>query len=128
MSYELTFEERPQYLYALIEGEEDSYAISKAFWIEIVEKLKTTDYKKVLIHEKLVDMVSVNDVFQLVSEFPQLGITDYIVAFVDEVLDHKAVNEFGEVLAVNLDLHGKVFNSVERAEKWLLEQTWNTSA
>jgi hypothetical protein len=120
MDYTITFEERPQYLYALVEGEHDSYAISKAFWLEIIEKLKSTGIAKVLVHEKLVETVSIDEVFQLVMEFPEIGLTAYKIAFVDEVLDHHALNQFGAILAINLNLNGGVFNTVEAAEEWLL--------
>ena len=49
--YELSFEYRPEYLYAYVTGEEDSYEISKQFWLEIAAECKRSDVKKVLIEE-----------------------------------------------------------------------------
>jgi hypothetical protein len=119
--YTITFEERPQYLYVLVEGENDSYEISRQFWTEIVDYLKGKEYEKVLVVERLEETVSTEDVYRLVTEFPQMGLTGLKIAFVDEVLDQYTINQFGEIVALNLDLNGKIFNDVDRAEKWLLE-------
>jgi hypothetical protein len=124
--YTITFEERPQYLYVLVEGENDSYEISRQFWTEIVDYLKGKEYEKVLVVERLEETVSTEDVYRLVTEFPQMGLTGLKIAFVDEVLDQYTINQFGEIVALNLDLNGKIFNDVDRAEGWLLEDERDT--
>jgi hypothetical protein len=124
--YTITFEERPQYLYVLVEGENDSYEISRQFWTEIVDYLKGKEYEKVLVVERLEETVSTEDVYRLVTEFPQMGLTGLKIAFVDEVLDRYTINQFGEIVALNLDLNGKIFNDVDRAEGWLLEDERDT--
>ena len=39
---------------------------------------------------------------------------------VDRYLDQQEVNSFGELVAVNRGLSGKVFNNIAEAESWLL--------
>lgn len=120
--YKITFEHRPLYLYAYISGEKDSYEISKQFWLDVLEEVKKTSYKKVLIEEDIVEEISLGEVYQLASEIPQMGFFGIRVAFVDRFLEHQASNEFGELVAVNRGFYGKVFNSFETGEKWLLSE------
>ena len=119
--YKLTFEIRPSYLYACVEGEHDNYEISRAFWQEIAREVDRLNAERVLIDENIVESVSIAEVFQLASEIPEMGFGSTRVAFVDRYLDQQEVNSFGELVAVNRGLNGKVFNDVREAEAWLLK-------
>jgi hypothetical protein len=118
--YNLTLENREGYLYAYVEGDADSYEISRAFWEEIAENVRRTGAERVLIDENIVQSVSMAEVYQLASEIPKMGFGSTRVAFVDRYLDQQEVNSFGELVAVNRGLSGKVFNNVAEAETWLL--------
>ena len=118
--YELTLEHRNGYLYAYVEGESDSYEISRAFWTEVADEVRRTDVERVLIDENIEQSVSMAEVFQLASELPKMGFGSARVAFVDRYLDQQEVNAFGELVAVNRGLSGKVFNNVAEAESWLI--------
>jgi len=119
-SYNLTFEEREGYLFAGVTGEADNIEISSQYWKEIADKCKTDAIKKVLIVEDLPGGASMTDVYEVASALPQLGFFGIKIAFVDAHLDQQDVNEFGELVAVNRGLYGKIFNDVSEAEKWLL--------
>ena len=120
--YELSFEYRPKYLYAYVTGEEDSYEISKQFWLEIAAECKKSDVKKVLIEEDIIENVSMSDMYRFASEIPQLGFTGIRVAFVDVQLDQQDLNKFGETVATNRGLLSRVFTNAAEAEKWLLSE------
>ena len=62
------------------------------------------------------------EVFQLASEIPKMGFGSTRVAFVDRYLDQQEVNSFGELVAVNRGLSGKVFNDITEAENWLMSR------
>lgn len=117
--YTLTFDHRPEYLYAAVCGDKDSYAISKQYWMEIAAHLKETDYRRLLIDEDIEQAASVTDVFQLVSELPGMGFTGIRVAFCDRKIEHKDLNDFGELVGSNRGLNGRVFNDVKLAEEWI---------
>ena len=120
--YELSFEYRPEYLYASVTGEEDSYEISKQFWLEIAAECKRSDVKKVLIEEDIAENVSMSDMYRFASEILQLGFTGIRVAFVDVQLDQQDLNKFGETVATNRGLLSRVFTNAAEAEKWLLAE------
>jgi hypothetical protein len=120
--YKLTFERRPQYLYAFVTGERDSYEISKQYWQEIAVECKKAGVKKVLIEEDIVENVSMSDMYQFCSEIPGLGFFGIRVAFVDRQQDQQQLNQFGETVATNRGLFSRVFNNADDAEKWLLSE------
>lgn len=118
--YNLVFEDRDGYLYASVEGEIDNLDISTQYWREIAEKCKSLDAKKVLIVEDLPGGATVAEVYQVAAELPKMGFYGIKVAFVDRHLDQHELNKFGEVVALNRGLYGKVFNNVPAAEEWIL--------
>lgn len=119
--YNLTFESRPQYLYARVEAETDSYEISRRYWEEIANECKTANWKKLLVEEAIPDGFSVAEAFQLASELPQIGLFGVKIAFVDVFAEEQEeVNSFSEMVAVNRGLNTKVFDNVPAAEQWLL--------
>lgn len=118
--YRLTFQELDDYLYAFVEGEQDSYEISSAFWHEVADKALEIGAKRVLIEENIEMVVSFADVFKLATELASMNFGGARVAFVDRLLDHQEINEFGELVAVSRGFNGGVFNDVETARRWLL--------
>lgn len=117
--YDLTFEERDGYLFASVKGEADNFEVSAGYWQEVAEKCQRIGAKKVLIVEDLPGDSSMAEVYQLASALPQMGFYNIKVAFVDEHIDQQELNQFGELVAINRGLHGKIFNNVSEAEKWI---------
>lgn len=120
-AYSLTFEDRGDYLYGYVEGDHDSYEISRAYWQEVADEVRKRRVSRVLIDENIVETGSIADGFQLASEMPQMGFGRTRIAFVDRYLDQNDVNEFTELVAVNRGLNAKVFNDADTAEAWLLK-------
>jgi hypothetical protein len=119
-SYNISFEYRPEYLYVYVSGEHDSYEISMSFWKEIADECSKNQVKKVLIEEDIPEMVSMGEMYKVASEISQLGFFGIRIAFVDRYIEQQDLNQFGEIVANNRGIHGKIFNDVTEAEKWLL--------
>ena len=119
--YQLSFRQRPEYLYAFVSGEHDSLEISLAFWREIAAECQRAQAGKLLIEESIEESVSMLEMYQIAAEIPQMGFTNVLIAFVDRYLEQQDLNEFGELVATNRGMRAKVFNNVEEAEKWLRE-------
>lgn len=118
--YRLTIEHRPSYLYAYVEGDKDSYEISAMYWREIAGECKANKYTKVLIVEDIIESGTMADAYQLSSEMPQMGYAGIKIAFVDKYVEQQDLNQFGELVAINRGINGKIFNDVDQAERWLL--------
>jgi hypothetical protein len=120
--YNLIFEQRERYLYAAVDGDEDTVEISAQYWQEVADKCKELGTKRVLIVEDLPGggVTSMMDVYELATALPQMGFLGIRVAFVDAHLDQQSVNEFGELVATNRGLYGKIFNNFADGEHWIL--------
>ena len=119
--YKISFEQRPDYLYAYVEGERDSYAISIAYWQEVARECRSRGTTRVLVDENIVQNVSVAEIYQVASEIPAM-FSGIAIAFRDRYADQSETNEFGVLVAQNRGVIGKFFVELEEAEKWLLAQ------
>jgi hypothetical protein len=119
--YTLVFEQRDGYLYALVEGEHDCYEISRAYWQEVADEVARLGVKRVLIEENIPVAGTLADAFQLGSEIPDMGFGTARIAFVDRYVEQNEINEFGELVAVNRGVNGKLFEDLQSAEQWLAE-------
>lgn len=117
--YKLTFNVRPEHLFAHIEGEHDSYEISHAYWQEIAEECERTGLRKVLVVEDIPEEVSVSEAFQIGAELPQMGFAGVQIAFVDKYADQAEINSFSNLVAVNRGLNCIIFSNTSDAESWL---------
>jgi hypothetical protein len=120
--YRISFENRSGYLYVYVSGEHDSYEISRRYWQEVADQCARLKAAKVLIEEDIPEVISMGEMYQLASEIPELGFFGIRIAFVDRYIEHQDLNQFGELVAVNRGLHGKIFNDLDAAEKWLLSE------
>lgn len=113
---------RSRYLYAYVSGEHDSYEISRSYWQEVSDECARQKAARVLIEEDIREAVSMGEMYRLASEIPELGFFGIRIAFVDRYVEHQDLNQFGELVAVNRGLYGRLFNDIETAEKWLLSE------
>jgi hypothetical protein len=119
--YRITFENRPEYLYALVEGERDSYEISRQFWSEIAAECERVRPKRLLVEEDLKQQLpSIADTYQGAAERPDMGLVGIRIAFFDVHPDQHEQNQFGELVARNRGINMKVFVDRDEAVRWLL--------
>jgi hypothetical protein len=119
--YKLTFEYRDKYLFAFVTGPKDSLEISIMFWKEVLEEAHAKNYKKLLVTEDFDEVISMPDMFFLVDGISKMGYHNIRIAFVDTKTDQFELNKFGETVATNRGIAGKVFSNIEEAERWLLQ-------
>jgi hypothetical protein len=121
--YSITFELRPDYLYAYVKGDADSYEISHAYWTEVSAECAKHEARRLLIDEDLAEPVeSRSDVFKGAAERSFMGLAGVKIAFVDRHPDHHEENLFGELVSTNRGLFCKVFSDLKEGEDWLLAE------
>jgi hypothetical protein len=121
MGYQLTFEQYPGYLQATVTGTNDQESVMK-YLRDVRAECKRLGCFRVLIEERLEGpRLAVDDVFTIASEgaMDAMGIFE-AMAYVDPHMGQMA--EFAETVAVNRGMPVKIFDSVEAARTWLLEQ------
>jgi hypothetical protein len=119
--YQLTFEERRDYLYANVRAEKVSIAEAQAYLKEIAETCRSKGYSSVLIDREIPTLLNVGDLFYTTDQFTtlMLGIK---VAFVN---GHDAIHkniQFGITVAQNRGGMFSVHKNTSDAENWLLNR------
>jgi hypothetical protein len=118
-SYALRIEPREHYLYAHVEGPEDTVAISIAYWSEIAAACAGGTVKRLLVVEELAGGAQPGEIEQVVDGLVRLGFRDIQVAYVDATED-AAVLVGGEAHARSAGIVARVFRRSDEAERWLL--------
>lgn len=116
--YEIEFEDRGEYLYALVSGEKVTPEIGRSYWTEILRRCDELGLSKILIEKNFVETVSVQEVAQGSSTMGEF-LKGRKIAVIDRY-DHEDVSELGKKLARSQNVMVQIFEDAERAEKWLL--------
>ncbi len=121
-SYALRIEPRAHYLYAHVEGPEDSVPVSIAYWSEIAAACAARGVRRLLVVEELAGTAQPGEIEQVVDGLPRLGLRDIRLAFVDATED-AATLVGGEARAHEHGIVARVFRGADEAERWLLSDT-----
>jgi hypothetical protein len=120
--YRIDFEDRSSYLFAHIIGERGTLSIARRYWLDIIEVVMRSEFRKILVVEEIPEAIEISEVHQLVTELAQLPlpVRDLQLAFVDLFDQHKSLNNFGVLVAENRGLSLRQFDSEAQAETWLI--------
>lgn len=116
---QLIIEDRNNYLYAEVIGPVDSFEITMAYWTAVAKQCHLRDTRRLLVLERLGEYVGERDMTVMIDAIIALGFEHIRVAFVDAFVEHLAIAEVGELLAIERGVEGRVFGSVQEAERWL---------
>lgn len=117
--YVINFEDGPNYLYALVHGDQYGYEILARFLREIADECRERNVRQVVIEENISATASEEDVFRIASELSQLGFSDIRMAYIDRFAEQMELNEYGRKVAEDSGVDVKIFSSLEEADKWL---------
>lgn len=117
--FELLIEPRGDYLRAQVNGEHDSFEISLAYWSGIARECHARGTTRLLVVENIREAGNPLDLERLVEGIIALGFHGVKVAFVDLIDEHLKAMEYGEILARERDITGRVFAHESDAERWL---------
>lgn len=116
--YNIHLEDRGEYLYALVGGEQLTPEIAAAYWSEIAGACDSLGRAKILIEKDFAETVGPVEMIQM-SAFLGEILPHRKIAFIDRH-GNENLNELGKKLARNRDVKMQLFNSVKNAEDWLL--------
>jgi hypothetical protein len=117
--YRLEFTLERDYLRADVSGEEDSVAISAAYWAEIAHRCRETGSTRLLVVEDIAQPATLGETVQVVDALVSLGFRDIRIAYVD-LREASVLLGQTEFLAARAGLVGRVFREVAPAIEWLL--------
>ena len=119
-AYTIEFQHRPSYLYAYIRGKEYDLETAKTYWQEILKECQKLGCKKILVEEDMEGSLSMQDMYEISAEYPDMGFRNILVAFVDRHPSHQQLNRFAEMVATNRGGKVRVFDTVAEAKEWIL--------
>lgn len=117
-AYTLEFEDRDGYLFARVDGPEDTYDVSVAYWTEVEAECRRRGAKRLLVLEALEGNAEPVEMEQVVDALIAMGFRDIRVAYVDATED-AVLMVSAEIRATEAGLVGRVFRRVDEAERWL---------
>ena len=118
-TFEIQYQECEGYLHAFIKGKKDSVAAALEYWQCGLDECERRGCRALLVEEAFPNQLSTVDNFTVTSALPGMGSTGLKIAFVDRKAEHSELNLFGESVAVNRGVFGRVFPTLEEAAAWL---------
>lgn len=82
-------------------------------------RFRDTDSGDVLVIEELAERAAVLDIYEVASGLVALGFANIRIAFVDRNVDELPMMQFGETVARNRGIDGRVFANEADADAWL---------
>jgi hypothetical protein len=116
------YEMLPEHLYVHISGPRNSFRAMRAYVSQIAEISKFTPTKRILVETHFPPAASVHDIFEIINELHEFGLSKKIFAVVDGDVQHDEANKFAEMVAANRKLKIRIFDTRTDAESWLSNQ------
>ncbi len=121
MTYHAKYENRPGYLFVLIEGEE-CFDEAMAFWEDMLKEADTRNYNTLLVKDELKGLMTPQQVYQFCAQMARKS-HGKTIAYVDGGKPEAyEMNLHGETVAINRGVNARLFKTEEEAVKWI---RWN---
>ena len=114
----MSFENRGDYLYTLITGQ-DSFSASLSYWNEIADETARRGYRRLLIHECMIGQVSARETYDLIMDLRDSALKDVRIAFYDENAGDAFMNLLGKLLANYSGGDVRIFSNIDDARRWI---------
>jgi hypothetical protein len=118
--YSLGFEKREGYLYARVQADFMDLDTAKEYLREVADRVASDEYERLLLERDIPTMLGPGSLY-----FATQAFKDYIgntkVAMVSVYEPIKKHMDFARLLAANSGFRFEIFDSVDKAEAWLLQ-------
>jgi len=116
--YSIEFENRGEYLYAIVGGLRVTPEIGLSYWREIVAECDKLGLSKILLEHNFAEMISMSGMLEVIGPLAGM-LKGRMFAFIDRY-EHYDIPEAAKGILRNLNVKMQLFKDVEEAEKWLL--------
>lgn len=119
INYELTFEERPGYLYAQVSAESIDEDMARAYLGEVAARCRELGTERLMIYRDIPAVLPTTAMYFAATHLGKLlhGIK---TAFVNPYESNEKMLAFGATVGFNFGEDHALFNDPEKAEGWLL--------
>ncbi len=119
-TYQLRFEERPGYLYAVVRSDNIDREAALSYLSEVANKCEEIKIDRLLLERDVPVMLPDADLFFVTNTFLEM-IKGRRVAFVNRHFPIESDMKFAITIGTNRGAHYKLFDDVGAAEKWLMQ-------
>jgi len=116
--YFLSFEDRGDYLYTLITGQ-DSFSASLRYWNEIADEAARRGHRRLLVHECMTGQVRTREIYALIMDLKDSALKDVRIAFYDENAGDSFMNMLGKLAANFRGGDVRIFSDLDAARDWI---------
>lgn len=120
IAYELTFDKRPNYLYALIKADSIDRETALRYLQELADKCTELNAERVMLERRIPVMMSDADNYLIIQDIIKI-IGPRRMAVVNPYDSNDEAMAFGNLVGANRGLPYRVFDSTDDAEAWLLQ-------
>jgi len=120
--FKISFEDRPEYLYALIKGDTSKSVTKIECWGEIITRCRKDGRHRLLVVLDGPGNATELDAYESTRGIIALGLQGLKIAYVDLNPENHKNNQFGELVAGNRGVFAKVFTTEPEAEQWLTKE------
>lgn len=117
--YELTFEERPGYLYAHVKAPSIDEALARAYLDEIADKCSETRSRRLMIYREIPAVLNTTTMYFAATHVGKI-LRGVKTAFVNPYASNEKMLQFGTTVGFNFGEDHELFNDPAKAEGWLL--------
>ena len=117
--YELTFDKRPNYLYAVIKADSIDRHTALRYLQELADKCTEVNAERVMLERRIPATMSDADTYLIIQDITRL-IGPRRMAVVNPYDSNSEAMAFGNLVGANRGLPYRVFDSSDDAEAWLL--------
>lgn len=118
--YSVSFELRPEYLFALIKGDLSRSATKIECWERIIGRCRERECERLLVVLDGPGNSTEMEAYESSRGIIELGLTGLKIAYVDLDPANHQNNKFGERVADNRGVFAKVFTTETEAHEWLI--------
>lgn len=120
--YTISYETRPEYLYAYIKGDLSTSETKVECWREMIAHCRAGQHDQLLVVLDGPGNSTEIDAFTSSRAIVEIGLTGIKIAFADLDPANYQNNQFGELVAENRGAFAKVFTTENDAHNWLVRQ------
>lgn len=118
--YNISFESRPQYLFARITGHDLDKEIELDYLHDVVAMSHKLRYSRVMVEKEIPKTLPNDEILEIGDRFAAMDALDLMIAFVDPGPEDLSQSPFVALIGRNSGILAEAFTGEGAAELWLL--------
>ncbi len=119
-AYTISFDEKPEYLYAHVKCDSFSVEIAFDYLRDVFAECRELQYTKILIKREIPYILSPEENLTVAKKLAEMDIKELKIAIADPRLANREANKLSADASRGLGIRVRVYSTVPEARRWLL--------